>query len=194
MRWQLCYRGVGSVKLDSLPMLPWTPVDLLPGLYAGALTILLWSGVRRWYDPVPVRVLAVFALVLLILFGPALFGGELLLPLDNLRGHPPFQNIPASEPHGNLLQGDLIQLVAPSLVAVRTELGKGKWPLWNKWVGEGMPLLADPQSQALQPIALAALPMPWPRAAGLMAVLRVLLALTFTFLWMRGQGLGEGPA
>ena len=57
-----------------------------------------------------------------------------------------------------------------------------------------MPLLADPQSQAFQPIALAALPLPWPRAAGVMATLRVLLALTFSFLWMRRQGLGEAPA
>lgn len=175
-------------------MTSWTPVDLLPGLYAGALAILLWSALRRWYDAVPVRILAVFSLILLILFGPVLFGGKLLVPLDNLRGLTPFHHLPAVEPHGNLLQGDLILLIQPSLAAVRNQLGEGKWPLWNPWVGAGMPLLADPQSQALQPIALAALPMPWPRAAGVMAMLRVLLALTFSFLWMRRQGLGEGPS
>lgn len=175
-------------------MTAWTPVDLLPGLYAGMLAILLWSALRRWYDAVPWRVLAVFSVVLLILFGPVLFGGKLLVPLDNLRGLAPFQRLPAVEPHGNLLQGDLILLIQPSLAAVRIELGEGRWPLWNPWVGAGMPLLADPQSQALQPIALAALPMPWPRAAGVMATLRVLLALTFSFLWMRRQGLGEGPS
>jgi len=175
-------------------MTAWTPVDLLPGLYAGGLAILLWAALRRWYDAVPFRVLAVLALILLILFGPVLFGGKLLVPLDNLRGFPPFQRLPKVEPHGNLLQGDLILLIQPSLVAVRNQLGEGRWPLWNPWVGAGMPLLADPQSQALQPIALAALPMPWPRAAGVMATLRVLLALTFSFLWMRRQGLGEGPS
>ncbi|HEX5715683.1 MAG TPA: hypothetical protein VF179_05955 [Thermoanaerobaculia bacterium] len=175
-------------------MTAWTPVDLLPGLYAGGLAILLWSGLRRWYDAVPARVLAVFSVVLLILFGPVLFGGKLLVPLDNLRGLTPFHRLPEVEPHGNLLQGDLILLIQPSLAAVRIELGEGRWPLWNPWVGAGMPLLADPQSQALQPIALAALPMPWQRAAGVMATLRVLLALTFSFLWMRRQGLGEGPS
>lgn len=169
-------------------------MDLLPGLYAGALAILLWSALRRWFDPVPGRVLALFSLVLLILFAPVLFGGKLLLPLDNLRGHAPFRNLPPVEPHGNILQGDLIQLVSPSLAAVRTHLGEGRWPLWNPWAGAGMPLLADPQSQALQPIALAALPMPWQRAAGIMAALRVLLALTFSYLWMRRQGLGESSA
>jgi hypothetical protein len=175
-------------------MTAWTPVDLLPGLYAGALAILLWSALRRWYDAVPLRVLAVFSIVLLILFGPVLFGGKLLVPLDNLRGLTPFQRLPEVEPHGNLLQGDLILLIQPSLAAVRIQLGEGRWPLWNPWVGAGMPLLADPQSQALQPIALATLPLPWPRAAGVMATLRVLLALTFSFLWMRRQGLGEGPS
>lgn len=175
-------------------MTAWTPVDLLPGLYTGALAILLWSVARRWYDAVPARVLAVFSVVLLILFGPVLFGGKLLVPLDNLRGLTPFHHLPEVEPHGNILQGDLILLIQPSLAAVRIQLGEGRWPLWNPWVGAGMPLLADPQSQALQPIALATLPLPWPRAAGVMAALRVLLALTFSFLWMRRQGLGEGPS
>jgi len=175
-------------------MTPWTPVDLLPGLYAGVLAILLWAALRRWYDAVPLRIAAVFSLALLILFGPVLFGGKLLVPLDNLRGLTPFHRLPEVEPHGNLLQGDLILLIQPSLAAVRIELGEGRWPLWNRWVGAGMPLLADPQSQALQPIALATLPLPWPRAAGVMATLRVLLALTFSFLWMRRQGLGKGPA
>lgn len=175
-------------------MTSWTPVDLLPGLYAGALAVLLWAALRRGYDAVPLRVLAVFSVALLILFGPVLFGGKLLLPLDNVRGLAPFQRLPEVEPHGNLLQGDLLLLIQPSLAAVRIQLGEGRWPLWNPWVGAGMPLLADPQSQALQPIALAALPMSWPRAAGVMATLRVLLALTFSFLWMRRQGLGEGPS
>jgi hypothetical protein len=175
-------------------MTPWTPVDLLPGLYAGGIAILLWSALRLWYDAVPARILAVFSVVLLILFGPVLFGGKLLVPLDNLRGLTPFHRLPEVEPHGNILQGDLILLIQPSLVAVRIQLAEGRWPLWNPWVGAGMPLLADPQSQALQPIALAALPMPWQRAAGVMATLRVLLALTFSFLWMRRQSLGEGPA
>lgn len=169
-------------------------MDLLPGLYAGALAILLWSALRRWYDPLPGRIAAVFTLVLLVLLGPVLFGGKILLPLDNLRGHAPFQRLPPTEPHGNVLQGDLIQLVTPSLAVARTALDEGRWPLWNPLAGAGMPLLADPQSQALQPLALMVLPMPLPRAAGVLATLRVLIALTFSFLWMRRQGLGEGPA
>ncbi|HEX3129783.1 MAG TPA: hypothetical protein VH394_20780, partial [Thermoanaerobaculia bacterium] len=176
------------------PITDWIPVDLLPGLWAGALALLLWSALRRWYDALPVRILAVFAAVLGILFGPVLFGGKLLLPLDGLRGQVPFRSLPPVAPHGNLLQGDLLQLVAPAQAAIRTALREGRLPLTNPLAGEGTPLLGDPQAQVLQPISLVALPLPWWRAAGVMATLRVLLALTFTYVWMRRQGLGEGPS
>jgi hypothetical protein len=172
----------------------WSPVDLLPGVWTGLLGAWLAMALRRWFDPVPGRVLAVFTAVLLILFGPVLFGGEVLLPLDSLRGEPPFEHLPPTEPHGNFLQGDLIQLVTPSLAAVRAAWADGRWPLWNAQVGAGMPLLADPQSQAFQPLALLGAPLPLVRAAGVTAALRVLVALVFGFLWMRRQGISEAPA
>ena len=196
-------RASGLGRLYETPRIPgytpavmpdWHPVDLLPGLWAGILAALLLAALRRWYDRVPWTVAAAFGLALLILFGPVLFGGKLLLPLDNLRGHPPFQRLPPQEPHGNLLQGDLIELVGPSVAAVREAWAAGRWPLWNSRVGAGMPLLADPQAQAFQPLVLLAAPLPWMRSAGVTAALRVFTALVFAFLWMRRQGLSAGPA
>ncbi|MFP5285853.1 MAG: hypothetical protein ACLGI9_08960, partial [Thermoanaerobaculia bacterium] len=172
----------------------WTPVDLLPGLWAGFLGVCLAAALRRWYDRVPWRIWLAFGVVLAVLFGEVLFGGKLLLPLDTLRGQVPFRRLPATEPHGNVLQGDLVELVGPSVAAVREAYGQGRWPLWNHRVGAGMPLLADPQAQALQPLVLLGYPLPWTRAAGVTATLRVLLALVFSFLFFRRQGLGEGPA
>jgi hypothetical protein len=172
----------------------WSPVDLLPGLWVAVLALLLARALRRWYDPVPAPVLAAFAAALLILFAPVLFGGRLLLPLDNLRGQAPFRALAPTEPHGNSLQGDLIELVGPSIAEARTAWDVGRWPLWNAKAGAGMPLLADPQAQALQPLVLLAWPLPWESAAAVTAALRVLLALVFTFLWIRAQGLGSGPA
>lgn len=169
-------------------------MDLLPALWVGALGASLAWALRRWYDPIPARVLGVFAVALLILLGPVLCSGGILLPLDTLRGQVPFQRVEPTEPQGNLLQGDLIQLVAPSLAAVRGAWSEGRWPLWNRQAGAGMPLLADPQAQALQPLVLLGSPFPLARAAGVVAALRVLLALIFGFLWMRRQGLGEAPA
>jgi hypothetical protein len=196
-----CSAEAAPARRDSRPLRikcaavsDWTPVDLLPGLYAGLLAWLVTAAVRRWYDRVPARALAAFVAVVLVALGPALFGGKVLLPLDNLRGHVPFTALPPTEPHGNLLQGDLVELVAPSLAAGRDIWLTGCWPLWNGLVGAGMPLLADPQAQALQPLALAALPLPVTRAAGVIAALRLWLALLFTYLLLSAQGLGEGPA
>ncbi|HVF59483.1 MAG TPA: hypothetical protein VNJ70_06695 [Thermoanaerobaculia bacterium] len=156
--------------------------------------LLLALALRRWYDRVPAAAWGAFAVVLATLFGPALAGGKLLLPLDNLRGHVPFQHLEPTDPHGNPLQGDLITLVTPSLAEVRRAYGAGRWPLWNARVGAGMPLLADPQAQALQPLALLATPLPLLRAAAATAALRVLLALVFTFLLLRRQEIREGAA
>lgn len=172
----------------------WSPLDLLPGLWVGLLGVCLLAALRRWLDPVPWRVAAVFSAVLLILFGPVLFGGKVLLPLDGLRGEVPFRSLPPAEPHGNFLQGDLIQLVTPSLAAVREAWAQGRWPLWNPRVGPGMPLLADPQAQALQPLAILGFPLPLAQAAGVTAALRVLVALVFGFLWLRRQSLSMAPA
>jgi hypothetical protein len=175
-------------------MAEWSPLDLAPGVYVAALALLLAGALRRWYDPVPWRVLGAFAVALGVLFGSSLCGGRLLLPLDNLRGEVPFRLLTPTQPHGNLLQGDLIELVVPSLDAVRRGLTAGRWPLWNSRVGAGMPLLADPQAQALAPLALLALPFSPLRGAAVIAALRVLLALVFTFLLLRRQGLGVGPS
>ncbi|MFL6195200.1 MAG: hypothetical protein ACJ75H_13580, partial [Thermoanaerobaculia bacterium] len=175
-------------------MTTWTPVDLLPGLWAGFLGAWLAWALRRWFDPVPLRVWGVVAAVLVVLFGPVLFGGAMLLPLDNLRGEVPFRRLAPTDPHGNILQGDLIQLVAPSQAAVREAWAEGRWPLWNRQAGAGLPLLADPQAQALQPLVLLGHGFPLARAAGITAALRVLVALVFGFLWMRRQGLGEAAA
>jgi len=172
----------------------WSPVDLLPGLWLGVLALLLHRALRRWYDAVPGPVFAAFCLALLVLFGPVLFGGRLLLPLDTLRGQAPFRSLAPTQPHGNDLQGDLIELVGPSIAEARTLWSAGRWPLWNARVGAGMPLLGDPQAQVLQPLVLLGWPLPWERAAAITAALRVLFALIFTFLWIRSQGPALGPA
>jgi hypothetical protein len=172
----------------------WSPVDLLPGIWFGLLALLLLAALARWYDRVPWPAAAAFLAVVALLFGPALAGGGILLPLDNLRGQAPFRELPPTEPHGNPLQGDLLQLVAPSGLAVREACAEGRWPLWNSRVGAGMPLLGDPQAQALQPLVLLAYALPYARAAGVTAALRVWVALVFTFLLLRRLGLHAGPA
>jgi hypothetical protein len=172
----------------------WTASDLLPGLYVFLLAIGLAAVLRRWFDPVPWRILAVFGLLLIVLFGTVLFAGGVLLPLGNLVGYYPFRGLPPPEPPTVVIQGDLVHQITLWSQEVRRALGNGHWPLWNAGAGAGMPLLADPQSQVLQPLVLAAYPFPVLSAVGITAALRVLVTLVFTFLLLRRLGLGEAPA
>ncbi len=175
-------------------MSSWSPGDLAPGVWVALLALALTFTLGRWYERPPRRVLALFALATALLFGAVLFGGRILLPLDNLRGQAPFRRLAPTDPHGNLLQGDLLYLVLPARMEVRRAVGGGAWPLWSPRTGAGTPLLADPQSQALQPLAAAVLPLPADAAAGALAALRTFAALVFAFLLLARLGAGAGPA
>jgi hypothetical protein len=175
-------------------MTGWTVADLLPGLYVLLLGLGLAAVLRRWFDAVPWRVLAVFGLLLIVLFGTVLFAGGVLLPLGNMTGYYPFRGLPPPDPSTVVLQGDLIHQITPWSQEVRKAFWNGHWPLWNAGAGAGMPLLADPQSQVLQPLVVAAYPFPLVSAVGITAALRVLAALIFTFLLLHRLGLSEAPA
>ncbi len=168
--------------------------DLLPGLYLLALVEALALLLRRGFDPLPARIRILFFAVLAVLFGGALFGGGVLLPLDNLRTAIPFRQLPPAVPPGHGLQGDLVHQITPWMYLVREGFFQGGWPLWNRSAGAGMPLLADPQAQVLQPLVGITYPLPlWP-AIGVLAALRVWTALAFTFLLLRRQRLAEPAA
>ena len=177
-----------------MPADGWSPVDLLPGLYFAVLALALGAALRRWYDPVPPRILALFVLFPFLLFGRALLGGEVLLPVGNLPGVFPFRQLPPSERSGLGLQRDLVHQIAPWQLAVRRALADGRWPLWNADAGAGMPLMGDPQSQAFQPLVMAGYPFDLWAGVGITASLRVLAALVFLFLLLRRLGLGEPAA
>jgi hypothetical protein len=169
----------------------WSAADLLPGLYVLGLTeVIAWIA-RRRFDPIPLRARALFLALVLLLLGPVLFGGSILLPLENLRTAIPFSTLPPADPPGFGLQGDLVHQVAPWLLEVRRSFARGGWPLWNGLSGAGMPLLADPSAEVLQPLILAALPFPVFPSMAVTAALRVWLACAALFLLLRRQGLGE---
>jgi hypothetical protein len=171
----------------------WSLSDLLPGLYFLALAAGLAAGLHRWFDPLPPRLAAVFALLVSILFASSLFGGWVLLPLGNLKGAVPFRDLP-SLPRGNWLQGDLIHQITPWLLEVRRAVFDGRWPLWNARSGAGMPLLGDPQSQAFQPLVVAAYLLPFRQAVAVTSALRVFVALAFMLLFLRRLRLGAAAA
>lgn len=167
---------------------------ILPGLYVALLALGLGWALRRWYDPVPPRILLLFGLLPFLLFGRALLGGEVLLPLGPLPHYVPYRQLAPQDGPSHGLHGDLIRQIAPWQAEVRRALADDRWPLWNANAGAGMPLMGDPQSQSFQPLVMAGYPFDLWGAAGITAALRILLALVFLFLLLRGLGLGEPAA
>ncbi|MFL6292950.1 MAG: hypothetical protein ACJ759_18810 [Thermoanaerobaculia bacterium] len=166
----------------------------MPGLYVALLALGLGWTLRRWYDPVPARILVLFALIPFLLFGPALLGGKVLLPLGPVQAYVPYRHLAPLDGPSYGLYGDLIRQIAPWQAEVRRALADGRWPLWNANAGAGMPLMGDPQSQSFQPLILASCLFDLWDGVGVTAALRVLLALVFLFLLLRRLGLGEPAA
>ena len=172
----------------------WAPAALLPAAWTLLLGWALFAVLRRFYDPVPRRVVAIFATLVFLLFAPVLVGGMVLLPLGNLPGFAPFHGLPLPERETHALQGDLVHQITPWQAQVRRAYDAGRWPLWNEGAGLGMPLMADPQSQVFQPLVVAGYPLPLSAALGVTGALRILVALVGMFLLLRRQGLGEPSA
>jgi hypothetical protein len=169
-------------------------LPFLPGLHVAACCLLLAAGVRRTGEPLPWRVPLALLVLVLAIFSPALLAGGVMLPADALATYAPFSHLVPPPRHGNFLQHDLLALIAPSLDRIRADLAAGEWPLWNPYAGAGIGLLSDPQAQVGQPLATVALLFPVATALGVAAALRVFVALLFTWLLLRRQGVGEGPA
>jgi hypothetical protein len=169
----------------------WAP---LPALYVLLLALAGAAALRRWFDPLPARVLLLFLLYVALLLAPVLAGDAVLLPVDILRIHAPYLQLAPSEPRAVFLQRDLVHQIAPWELLVKRALAEGRWPLWNAWEGAGMPLMADPQAQAFQPLVALAYPFSIWTAAGVTAAAKLLSALVFSFLLFRRQGLGEPAA
>ncbi|HVT17473.1 MAG TPA: hypothetical protein VHQ90_14990 [Thermoanaerobaculia bacterium] len=172
----------------------WSALDVLPGLYFLLLAGVLAAVLGRWYDALPRWALLVFLGLPLALFFRALFCGGVQLPLEVLRMHIPFRELPPEGTHSVFLQRDLVHQIAPWALEVKRALRAGRWPLWNRYVGAGMPLMADPQAQAFQPLVLAVYPLTLWSGWAVTGALKVWLALVFTFLLLRRQGLAEAAA
>ena len=173
-----------------------SPSDLAPGLWVALLASGVAWGLRRWYDPVPGRMLALASLITLLFLGPVLFGGRTLTPLDRLGEAAPYLEASTKPAASHPLQRPLLSVTAPAQAQVRRALKAGEWPLWNPWAGAGTPLLGQEEAQVLQPLQIATLPLPLEPAAGATAALRLWLALVFAYLWLRrcrpgGAGGGE---
>ena len=172
----------------------WTPLDMAPGVLVALTALAADWLLRRFYDPIPARVWLVFAVVVLVMFAPVLFGNFTLMPLDLLPEFAPWQPYAEIEESGNRIQIDLIEELVPWQAQVRRSLKQGELPLWNPSSGAGAPLLGNPQTTPFHPLNLLTLPLPLPGAVPAQAALRVLIALLSMYLLLRRSELDELPS
>ena len=158
-------------------------------LYIGALFAGAAALARRARIDIPWRVAAVFYLLVLAFLFKPMTQRYVNVPTDVLQLIAPWS---ADAPPGhskftvsNYEMQDVLFAMAPWAHQVRESWLALKPPLWNGAAGCGLPLMANGQSQALSPLRLLALPLPLGYSLTAEAAMKLLIALTFTFLYCR---------
>jgi Bacterial membrane protein YfhO len=164
------------------------PTWLYTGVvYAGAV----WLARRGGID-LPRRVAVFFYALVVVFFYPVLTQDKVNTSVDFLGTLPPFEYTVAEDFRaGNVQLNDLALQIVPWAHQVREGWRSFQAPLWNSRSGAGYPLLASAQSSALSPLRILGLPLSLAHALSFEAAMKVLIALTFTFLWCRRRGYSE---
>jgi hypothetical protein len=160
-------------------------------LYTAAVySVAVWRARRAGAD-LPWRIAALFyALVLVFLFRP-MTQSYVDLPVDCLQTLSPWSNLVRHAHPLNVDLSDVAQQMVPWAHQVRESWKSFRVPLWNPRSGSGYPLLANGQSAALSPLRLIALPLSLGYSFTAEAAMKLLIALTFTYLLCRRRGYSE---
>jgi hypothetical protein len=162
-------------------------------LYVAALYALAVWLARRAGVAIPVRVaLFFYAIVLIFLFKP-MTQAYVNLPVDIVTTLPPWSFALPKHRVQNFEMNDIVMQIVPWAHQAREALRSFHWPLWNSMSGAGYPLLANGQSSGLSPLRILALPLPLGYAFTAEAAMKMLIALTFTYLFARRRGWNELP-
>ena len=140
---------------------------------------------------IPWRVAIFFyALVFVFLYLP-LTQDYVNLPVDFLKTLPPWAHLVRNHHASNLYMNDIVLQIVPWAQQVREAWRSLHVPLWNQLSAAGYPLLGNPQTSALSPLRLLALPLSLGHAMTAEAAMKLLIAFTFTFLFCRRRGYSE---
>jgi hypothetical protein len=157
-------------------------------IYTGAIYAIAVALARRGGAQLPKRIAALFyALVLLFLF-KGMCGPYVTIATDIPKLIAPWSaSAPGLTKYSvlNLETQDVPMQLVPWAHQVREAWKSGHVPLWNALDGCGYPLLANGQSAAFSPLRILALPLPLGYAMTAEAAMKILIALTFTFLYCR---------
>jgi hypothetical protein len=139
--------------------------------------------------------LAVLTAAVVWLLWPVLLGGEVLSSRDAQLFAPPLaaeRPAEVTRPSNPGLR-DMIDIFEPDLFAGREDVRAGRLPTWTSEVGAGRPLLASQQAALMSPLQAPIYVLPFWRALGVVAALKLLLAAFGAFVLCRRLGL-RAPA
>jgi hypothetical protein len=158
--------------------LTWLHVGVV---YAGAIAL-----ARRWGGAqIPARIALLFYLLVLAFLFQPMTQDFVNVHADVLKTFPPWDWVMEDRTVANGVMNDVPMQEVPWAHQVRESWKSLQAPLWNPLAGSGMPLLANGQSQAFSPLRLLALPLDLGHSMTAEAAMKILVAMTFTFLYCR---------
>ena len=125
-----------------------------------------------------------YTLVVLFLFQP-LTMQMVNVPADYTQRFWPWPSLGEPDPSTNTEINDVILQMVPWANQVRESWRELEAPLWNTAAGGGYPLLANGQSGGLSLFRILALPVDIGSSMAVEAALKLLVAMTFGFLFLR---------
>jgi hypothetical protein len=155
-------------------------------VYAAAV----WLARRAKVD-LPLRVALFFYALVFVFFFLPLTQDYVNLPVDFLRTLPPWAHLVRDHRPSNGMMNDIVLQIVPWANQVRESWRSFHVPLWNHLSAAGYPLLGNPQTSAFSPVRILALPLSLGHAMTAEAAMKVLIALTFTYLFCRRRGYSE---
>src|ERR1043166_1393948 len=161
---------------------------------AAVYAIAVWLARRAGVAHLRWRIAVFFYLLVLIFLWRPMTGTWVNLPVDIIGILPPWSGVLPKQRVANLEMNDIVMQIVPWAHQAREAWKSLALPLWNSQAGCGYPLLANAQSSAFSLIRILALPLPLGSAMTAEAAWKILIALTFTFLYCRRRGWGELPS
>jgi membrane protein YfhO len=168
----------------------------LVAVYFGSAAVVLWLA-HRFVRRLSAAVAIFAALAPLLLTGKALVTGGLYAPIDIVYQGEPFAAHRAEagiEKTQTPLLSDVVYQGIPWRKAVREAAKSGRWPLWNRFIMAGTPLLAAQLSSVFHPGTWVGFLLPLPQAWTFDMAFRFLVSLVCALLFFRELELGNLPS
>ncbi|MFL6248342.1 MAG: YfhO family protein, partial [Thermoanaerobaculia bacterium] len=149
-------------------------------VYAAAVLLARWAGAD-----LPKRVAFFFYVLVLLFFFKPLTQPYVNFQLDVLSSIPPWYHVTKFHYQANSELNDVPMQIVPWMHLVRESWKSLTPPLWNPYSGSGYPLLGNGQSSAFSLLRILTLPLWLGHAVTAEAAMKILIALTFMYLYCR---------